>query len=1831
MLMGSLAKRKRSTSPKMASESTELRLPSIPVPIKDFIPYLAENGNKPVHKALEPFSAYEAELRKFYAQRPDHEVLKDGLTNMVPLFNGHEQDLKIRARNLDGESEAEKEKYVMPLLDEERKSNGAPAVVTSLKEFQKNFNLFSESSLVELDWNNVVAAGSSVTTSLLPVPEKWAANKRSLREYYHEKLAPASDVDLFLYGLTEEEGLEKIKQIESAIKDSILHEVTTIRTKNAITIVSQYPTRHVQIVLRLYDSISQIITGFDVDCSCAAYDGKQVWTSPRALCAFSTQCNTVDLNRRSPSYENRLSKYSHRGFEVYWPELDRPRVDPTIFERSFKRTLGLARLLVLEKLPKSYDRETFADKRREERGRPAINRDTYGGRRLYGNIKDEEQDEVAEWVEEDQISNYHTMVVPYGTKHTASKILRLLYSKDLLLNAEWNRPKEREVNLHRHPCFLGTAEEVLEDCCGFCPEPNTDEELEVYEQESKIYVSGPLKFIHDDPGRQEVGSFNPVTTDDWTEMAYVGNTQMLCQAIIDGDLKYVRSWCEQEGNDPNTRDYVGRTPLHLATINGCTEVVKVLVDNGAKLVYRLLDGRSALNIAAQLGHIDIIKILMEKSLANEEEENEKADAKAREAKAAKASKVDSDGDSDMDKLEDDESDGASLGESETDSDDDSETQGFTMIKKDEAKPEASNDIPDDDEEAPDFYDINAPAWDLQCTPLHFAIMGGHIPVIRQLVEEYGADVLLPIKCSPERYQENKAVLPIVLAMASPEETRSDVIQTLLELGATTAQADMNHFTALHYIVESKKLDILDLLAKHDGAAAKGVLNLVSVNHGNNASTSLLLALRNGHEAMAKKLLDMGAASTIPFDDYIKAYMEKYTHAFGSNHDQNMRLFQNSCPQPVISAAAHDMPHIVRELVEAGSDVNELTTKAHMIIESPHRATYDQGHSLLDIVNRKIEQLKECGNSEKDRKEREEKAPVKPENLKDESYYLKGLEPGTYKYWVAQHRYKFAKAANQRLWDVYNRKPEDDKSGQYVLSEEAKAAKQAAADALCAEFEELQQFLLAKGSKTFGEMHPKLPEQDKRNRYGNYRQTRDDDYEEYITKFNFTRPTLCDNDKEGYFRLYEAVWKNDEAEVKALTLQEWKSEDGKMNAPLQVAVKDAIHEQYIPYDYYGKAPPPKKQWSFNGSSPFGLALLKENRKLAKVIVEIALAQYAPEDKGKKDKRNRWRLHIEEDCDGGHDSDGSDKSNQFVHFESEIVDDVYTIDNIAAIARAVKSTTTPLEMIQWNFNDPWFADNWETKLADKVTDMKDQNVTKVCIEHLKDMVSTTLNNYIIEQDDVSLLRFLYEIAETTVGQLDDSDIATASPASKLTEGLFTSAIKSGKTSLVAELIRTIGVPLSDLVKTSGVVISEEKPKYYQGLNIGGKKNKDWADAANPNGGSGYSRDLSKDSPPLLKAAKFGSLESIQWFLTDLPALEYLKFAESHPGDKRVRALSDSKGGFKAAIEKWLNTRADLVLHCALLAPFDDKDIPKLKAVLKYLLDARPELLEKRSLGGLTPLLLAAKCERPEIIKLLLEAGADPRKKDGTGRNVAHYIIQGHRGHGDGSCIKDRLDCFRRSDIEGMLLEADNDGNLPRGWYGFNLPEQKTVTEYQSRDLSMMSPLGEYPLHQAVKFANLSVAKLIVGYTPMQVGWENATGITPLEMAEMKVKTKIARESKDISSWYNDEFNDDEEPGVVVKDLRTFEPKPKEVEEWKKDKDLDEKERMRQIYQLLQKTQKGLQAKGEWKRRLVTLNEANEVTRRITAGNAKEVRAFAQKATKSSENGEGREANWDEVMGA
>lgn len=196
-------------------------LPKLPVERDQFIPYLA-NRRIPVVDLLAPYKVFDTKIRELFAQEPDNAALQDPLVNAIPVFgNDSEALVKVRARNLASETQEEKDKYMMPLSDEDRVPDGTPAIVDSLKEFQQNFNVFTELALSDLDWNNVIVAGSAAVTPLIPVPDRYRGSKRALRQYYHEILAPASDVDIFCMHLAIHPHRQ---QFRADLQSSIRHE-----------------------------------------------------------------------------------------------------------------------------------------------------------------------------------------------------------------------------------------------------------------------------------------------------------------------------------------------------------------------------------------------------------------------------------------------------------------------------------------------------------------------------------------------------------------------------------------------------------------------------------------------------------------------------------------------------------------------------------------------------------------------------------------------------------------------------------------------------------------------------------------------------------------------------------------------------------------------------------------------------------------------------------------------------------------------------------------------------------------------------------------------------------------------------------------------------------------------------------------------------------------------------------------------------------------------------------------------------------------------------------------------------------------------------------------------------------------------------------------------------------------------------------------------------------------------------------------------------------------------------------------------------------------------
>ncbi|KAK3381190.1 ankyrin repeat protein [Podospora didyma] len=437
-----------------------------------FLSYLSSHEKTPTRELLQPYLSYETSLRKAFANG-DADI--DSLANMVAAYDGHENLFRIRT--IDRET-AGPEKYLMPLADSKREANGVPAIAASMKDYQKNFRAFTHGVLAGIDWSNVVVAGSAALLPLLSHREGVGpelCNDQTVEnslEVYFQTIASGSDIDIFLYGIeSEDAAITRIIELEAAVRRRqrlVPGKGLSLRSKHAITFIApKGPYRHVQVILRLYRSISEILTGFDVDCACVAFDGERVYTNPRGVAAIATRTNTIDLTRRSPSYENRLRKYRDQGFEVFWDCLERSRIkDDLIGELDsdeWKYLTGLARILDWER--RTGDQHDYTV--------------DYFGRRGLRRIDDGGDPALVT-----NMSGYATHVIPSSAYFTAARI-------------------KSYVKKHStEPFRFGTIRQVM----GLAP---------IKDKKRGEQLGGKVTFMKDNPGRQMIGSFYPLTEDDW--------------------------------------------------------------------------------------------------------------------------------------------------------------------------------------------------------------------------------------------------------------------------------------------------------------------------------------------------------------------------------------------------------------------------------------------------------------------------------------------------------------------------------------------------------------------------------------------------------------------------------------------------------------------------------------------------------------------------------------------------------------------------------------------------------------------------------------------------------------------------------------------------------------------------------------------------------------------------------------------------------------------------------------------------------------------------------------------------------------------------------------------------------------------------------------------------------------------------------------------------------------------------------------------------------------------------------------------------------------------
>lgn len=587
-------------------------------------------------------------------------------------------------------------------------------------------------------------------------------------------------------------------------------------------------------------------------------------------------------------------------------------------------------------------------------------------------------------------------------------------------------------------------------------------------------------------------------------MAYVGNTERLCQAIVDHDLEIVKDWLAREDADPNRRDYTGRTPLHLASMTSTPEIVQCLVDHGARLIARLADGKTALHLAAARGSVKIVRILLTKSEENEAEEARKEESEKENRKAQEGVGQHDDGD-------EDDADLLSNPSSDTDHDSRSYATGsFVKVKKgEEDKTAGDNNSEDGNDLEPDIYDINVLAWDSHASPLHFAILNGHVDVVEELVSSFGADVLLPIKLL--QFYNNSpraAILTLVLALRLPLEKAKPMTEKLLQLGASPAQADLKKNTPLHYLAASPAYtEILDIALQHDEPAIKRAINHLASSSGHWRPTvisALTTAIHAKNVIGVLKLLELGADPAIEFTDYVKSQSAESGWYFPRTTEQNEQNFQRFVTQPVALAVEKELPLAALDLIVRGADPDTLTPKGNIVRYDEHSRRRIKGTTVLDLAREKLKALRKYKG--------EQVHLTRPLPLcEDDDFYLAEFGVGTYKMLHAERQLRQAREQYETA------KRACDEAAANAKNRQGVDEKKATIKALIADFEKLETALMERGAKSFKDLYPEIEEP----AVGTMQRpeaSKQDPPKAFKVSFTFRVPDLTDVKRDGYFRL-----------------------------------------------------------------------------------------------------------------------------------------------------------------------------------------------------------------------------------------------------------------------------------------------------------------------------------------------------------------------------------------------------------------------------------------------------------------------------------------------------------------------------------------------------------------------------------------------------------------------------------------------------------------------------------------------------------------------------------------
>lgn len=196
-----------------------------------------------------------------------------------------------------------------------------------------------------------------------------------------------------------------------------------------------------------------------------------------------------------------------------------------------------------------------------------------------------------------------------------------------------------------------------------------------------------------------------------------------------------------------------------------------------------------------------------------------------------------------------------------------------------------------------------------------------------------------------------------------------------------------------------------------------------------------------------------------------------------------------------------------------------------------------------------------------------------------------------------------------------------------------------------------------------------------------------------------------------------------------------------------------------------------------------------------------------------------------------------------------------------------------------------------------------------------------------------------------------------------------------------------------------------------------------------------------------------------------------------------------------------------------------------LLDYLVQTCPLALDKKSSDGDTPLMVACRLGRRQFVRILVKGNADQSTRNLKGENIIHAAVSNFPDAHRLRTLLDELDPDLRKSLFLQRKNLSENGTTPiQAWVSCaNFAGFGNQRDYKNREgalvetlrllleysdgqgLDMLSAAGDTSLHTAIMYQQLSVAKVLVDYRPSLLRRENAVGRTPAELAYENLTAK------------------------------------------------------------------------------------------------------------------------------